>query len=63
MVAGITVDGTAMDAAVQEAADKLGIKLPEAEAAPAKKEKQPAPEKEVVEGDELHALLAGATRP
>jgi hypothetical protein len=49
MVAGITVDGASMDAAVQEAAEKLGIKLPEEESAPSKKEKQPAPEKEVVE--------------
>ena len=51
MVANITVDGTAMDAAVQEAAEKLGIKLPEEEAAPSKKEKQPAPAEGVVEAE------------
>lgn len=47
----VTVTGVDMDAAVKEAAEKLGIDLEEKEeeSATPKKEKQPAPKKEAVE--------------
>jgi hypothetical protein len=51
----ITVAGVDLDAAVQEAAEKLGIKVPgeKEKPAPSKKEKQPAPKEEEVVEEEV----------